>query len=87
MSSTPLRSSAHGKKLHRRFTAPIVFFTIAGLALAGCSSSGGGTAAANKSGPRVAMRLTSRSSRSPASSRISLRATTSSRSPPRRQPM
>jgi len=48
MSSTPLRSSAHGKKLHRRFTAPIVFFTIAGLALAGCSSSGGGTAAPNK---------------------------------------
>jgi len=43
MSSTLLRSAVSNKKLHRRITAPIVFFTIAGLALAGCSSSGGGT--------------------------------------------
>ena len=48
MSSTPLRSAVVRKKLHRRITAPIVFFTIAGLALAGCSSSGGGAPAANK---------------------------------------
>jgi alpha-glucoside transport system substrate-binding protein len=48
MSPTLLRSAAHSKKLHRRITAPIVFFTIAGLALAGCSSSGGGTSTAGK---------------------------------------
>ena len=43
MSPTRPRSAVTGKKLHRRITAPIVFITIAGLALAGCSSSGGGT--------------------------------------------
>ena len=48
MSSTPLRSTVARKKLHRRITAPIVFFTIAGLALAGCSSSGGGAPASTK---------------------------------------
>lgn len=47
MSSTLFRSAVSGKKL-RRVTAPLVFFTIAGLALAGCSSSGGGTTTSAK---------------------------------------
>jgi len=50
MSSTLLRNAVTAKKLHRRITAPIVFFTIAGLALAGCSSSGG-SAPASAKGP------------------------------------
>lgn len=37
-----MSSTLNRKNRHRRFTAPLVFATIAGLALAGCSSSGAG---------------------------------------------